>query len=218
MIGNNRKTKIIFKYLKNLAYFSIGDAMPVEKNKTYLTIIFSRYAKSGKIIRLKKGLYTTQEYVDEIQKKGIYPYYLEFLSNILYPSAYLSLEYVLSQYNMITEFTTNFTSVSINKTKVFSNKLGKFFYHKIKKELFSGFEIYKEGNFTILKATKPKALFDFLYFRKNILLDENSIEELRLNLVNLTKKDIKELEEYIHIENSRKMKVVFNHILKLWKH
>lgn len=214
----NKKTEVIISYLKDLPYFSIDDILPIEKNKVYLRIFLSRYVKSGKIIRLKKGIYATKEYIDEIEKKGIYSYYLEFVSNILYSNSYLSLEYILSQYNIITEFTTNFTSVSTNKTKFFFNKLGKFFYHKIKKELFFGFEIYKEGNFTILKATKSKALFDFLYLRKNILNNEKSIEELRLNLTNLTKKDIKELERYVNFEKSLKMENIFKYILKLWKH
>ena len=217
MIGNGTKTEYIFRFLKKLPYFCIDDILPVEKNKTYLIILLSRYAKSGKIIRLKKGLYTTKEYIEEMQKNDIYHSYLEFISNILYPSSYLSLEYILSQNNIIPEFTTNFISVTINKTKSFSNPLGNFFYHKIKKELFTGFDIYREGDFTILKATKAKALFDFLYFRKNILVDGKSIEELRLNLDVLGRKDIKELEKYINLEGSRKMEDILTHIIKLWK-
>jgi len=218
MIRNEFKTKIIFNFVKKLPYFTIDDIYPVEKNKTYLIVFLSRYTKSGKIIRLKKGVYTTREYIEEIQKKDIYPYYLEFISNILYPPSYLSLEYVLSEYNIITEFSSNFTLITTNKTNYFSNKLGNFFYHTIKKELFSGFNIYKEGSFTILKASRPKALFDFLYFRKNFLHNIETIEELRLNLNNITKKDMKVLEKFVNIEGSKKMRNILTYILKLWKH
>lgn len=218
MIGTEKKAKFIFSLIKDLPYFNIDDVSPIEKNKTYLTILFYRYSKAGKFIRLKKGLYTTNEFINRIQKNGLYPHYIEFISNILYTPSYLSMEYILSQHNIITEFTTNFTSVSLNKTKYFSNKLGKFFYHKIKKELFSGFEIYREGEFTILKATKSKALFDFLYFRKKILPNEKSIEELRLNLNSLTRMDMDEIYKYVYFENSNKMKEIFKLILKLWKH
>ena len=74
--------------------------------------------------------------------------------------------------------------VGKNKTARFSNRFGRFFYHKIKDPLFCGFDIGKDGNFTILEATKVKALFDFLYIRKTFLVDEKAIEELRLNIEN----------------------------------
>ena len=95
----------------------------------------------------------TKEYLSKISPEEINFYY-EFLANVLYSPSYLSLEYVLSEYNIITEFSSNFTLITTNKTNYFSNKLGNFFYHTIKKELFSGFNIYKEGSFTILKASK----------------------------------------------------------------
>jgi len=219
MIGNDSasKTKTISELVKTLPFFDFQDIAPVEKNRTYLAIILSRYIKSGKFIRLKKGFYTTKEYVDETQKNRSFSRYLEFLANVLYQPSYLSLEYVLSQHSLITEVAANFTSVTINKTKHFSNSLGRFFYHTVKNELFSGFNIEKEGNLTILKATKTKALFDFLYLRKNLLSDENTVEELRLNLLNLTGRDIRELKKYVDSEGSKRMKNIFNLIVELWK-
>ena len=82
------------------------------------------------------------------------------------------------------------------------------FYHKIKNTLFYGFLILKEGNFTIFKATKAKTLFDFLYLRKNEIVDESSIE-FRLNLKNISKNEFKELEKYIKLEGSKKMKEIY---------
>ncbi len=126
------------------------------------------------------------------------------------------MEYVLYRHNLITELPVNFTSVSINKTACFSNKFGLFFYHKIKSPPFCGFDIVNEGGFTILKAAK--ALFDFLYFRKSALVDEKSVEELRLNLDGFSSKDIRALEEYVNMEGSMRMKDVLNLLEKLWKH
>ncbi len=76
--------------------------------------------------------------------------------------------------------------------------------------MFCGFEIGKEGDFTILRATKAKALFDFLYLRKNLLSNRKSIKELRLNLGNLDRDSLKELKIYFNLEKSKKMKEILN--------
>jgi len=216
-MGNARITRTLFALVKNLPFFDFSDLAPVEKNRTYLAVISSRYAKSGRFVRLKKDLYVTREYLDETRKNGAFNFYLEFLAGVLYRPSYLSLEYVLSRHNLITEFTVNFTSVTTSKTKYFSNNLGKFFYHTVKEGLFTGFDITREGNFTILKATRAKALFDFLYLRKNLLPDEKAVEELRLNLDNLTAGDLRELKKYVNLEGSGKMKNIFNFLKNLWK-
>jgi hypothetical protein len=184
----------------------------VFKNKSYLKTMLSRYAKSGKIIRLKKGLYVSREYANNLEKKNTLSDYTEFLANMLHSSSYLSLDWVLYENNILTELPKNFTSMSLAKTAHFSNEFGNFFYHKIKKELFSGYIIEKKSDYAILKATKARALFDFLYLRKNILSDRKSLKELRLNLENFFKKDWKELEKYIKLERSKKMNDIFNNL------
>lgn len=213
---NKEKPKIqrIFLAAKNLPYFSFDDLASLETNKTYLKILFSRYEKSGKVIRLKKGVYVAKDYLDLVEKIDKISVYLEFLSGVLYSPSYLSLDYILYQHNLLTEIPVNFTSVSKNKTISFSNKFSNFFYHKIKDELFCGFEVVEKGDFTIFRASKAKALFDYLYLRKNLLVNKKAFEELRINLENLTKSDLKELKKYIKIENSKKMKEIFNYLAK----
>ena len=207
----NPKIKKIISLAKKLPYFGLDDLASLENNKTYLKILFSRYEKSGKVIRLKRGLYVAKEYIDNIEKTGRVSSYQEFAANILYQPSYLSLDYVLYQYNLLTDIPNNFTLITKNKTAVFLNKFGNFLYHKVKDELFCGFEIIKEGDFTILKATKAKALFDYLYLRKNILTDKRAFEELRLNLDNLNQKDLKELKKYSKIDGSKKIKEILNY-------
>jgi len=208
---NEVKIEKILELTKNLPYFTLDDLACVEKNKSYLKTLFSRREKSGDLIRLKKGLYVNSRYLsDNFNYRDFYP---ELLANVLYQPSYLSLDYILYQYNLIAEIPVNFTSVGKNKTASFHNKFGKFFYHKVKDELFTGFDMIKKDDFTILKATKAKALFDFLYLRKNILSDKKSIKELRLNLDNFNKKEKKEFKKYIEIEGSKKMKNIFE---KIW--
>lgn len=208
------KIKKIISLAEKLPYFSFDDLSPVEKDRNYLKILFSRYEKNNRLIRLKKGLYVTQKYIDNLQKSNKFSFYLEFLANILYQPSYLSLDYVLYSDEFLTELPINFTSITKNKTAIFSNKLGNFVYHKIKSDLFQGFEINKRGEFTILKASKAKAFFDFLYLRKNLLVNKEAVEELRLNLENFNKKDLKEFKKYLAIENSTRMKEIFRYLFK----
>lgn len=208
------KTKHIIEEVKSLPYFSIDDLIGLEKDKKYLKIFLHRLVNSRKIVSLKKGIYVSKDYLDEIQKRGMFSDYLEFLGTVLYSPSYLSLEYVLSQNNVLTELSWTFTLITKNKTAKFKNELGLFIYHHLKNELFCGFKIIKKANLLVYKASKAKALFDFLYLRKNILVNKKSVEELRLNLESFNRKDIKELEKYVKLENSKKIKEIFNHLFK----
>ena len=214
MRNNNSKAKEVLDLISALPYFSASALFSVAKNKTYSKIILSRYAKAGKIIRLKKGVYVSKSYLDALEKKNKLSKYLEFVSGILYKTTYLSLDWVLYENNLLTESPKNFTAMALAKTATFSNEFGNFFYHKIRRELFLGYVVLREGDLTIFKATPAKALFDFLYLRKNSLADIGAMEELRLNLENLKKTDWKELERYVKLEKSKKMKAIFDNLKK----
>lgn len=211
---NKGLAKQIKKLIFNLPYFELANLSHFKKNRNYLKILLSRYENRGEIIRLKKGFYVSAQFIEETKKKNIFSDYTEFIANKIYEPSYLSLDYVLYEHNILTEIPKNFTSVSLNKTASFFNDLGAFFYHKIKKELFLGFVIIKKANFTVLKASKAKALFDFFYFRKDALMNKKAIEELRLNLEMMNHKDWAEFKKYLKLEKSKKMTEIFN---LLWK-
>jgi predicted transcriptional regulator of viral defense system len=211
------KNRDIFILTDNLPYFSIDNFFTLQDNKNSLKMFLSRYEETKKVTRIKKGIYVNKKYLDYLEKRNKLSIYTEFITNFLYQPSYLSLEYVLYENNLLTELPTNFTSVTTKKTSIFSNHFGTFIYHKIKDSLFCGFTLKKTDSFTIYKASKSKALFDYLYLRKNLLSDRNSVEELRLNLNNLNKKDIKELKKYVNLESSVKMSLIFSLITDLWK-
>ena len=56
-------------------------------------------------------------------------------------------------------------------------------------------------------ATRAKALFDFIYLKKDNFQEfsQEEIEEMRLNLDEITKKDLKELKKYIDLSKDKKM-------------
>ncbi len=203
--SSNPRIKRIISLTEGLPLFSLDDLAPIEQDKNYLKTLLRRYEARGKLVRLKKGIYTTQSYLDGLEKTGRLSAYLEFLAGRLYPTSYLSLEYVLYEHGLLTEVPVNYTLVSNRKTAHFANPLGKFFYHQIRKELFKGFDTIRKFDFIIFKATAAKALFDFLYLRRNRLDSREEIGELRLNLDQLKKGDLKELRSCFKLEGSVKM-------------
>ena len=203
---------IIRETAYNLPYFAMEDLFPIDISGAYLKILLYRFARNKEIIRLKRGVYVAKEYIDKIEKEGNLNSYLEFLAVKMYEPTYLSAEYVLSEHGILTENIQAFTGVSRNKTKKFINNFGVFNYKHMKDDLFTGFNVVKKGRFLISKASLAKALFDFLYLRKNIISNEESFLEFRLNAGNITNKDIKELKRYVDIEGSLKMKKIFNFI------
>jgi len=192
MRNDDIRTKRILNLVSVLPSFGAADLSPIGEKQAYLNIILSRQVKRGAMVRLRRNSY------------------VEFVANTLYAPSYLSLEYVLHEHNMLTEIPRNITSVGLRKTDQFSNDLGTFIYHTIREELFVGFKVIKKSNFSILKATKAKALFDFLYFRKQLLVDKRAVKELRLNLDEFAENDFKELKGYVATEKSPRMKEILN--------
>jgi predicted transcriptional regulator of viral defense system len=210
----NSKASTILNSLKALPYFRLEDLTGLCSDKSYLKIICSRYAQKGKLIRLKKNLYTSQDFLTETQRRNTLSSYTEFLANLLYPPSYLSLEYILYQYQILTDVPQHFTSVTPRKTNHFTNALGTFYYHTLQNKLFYGYTIELKNNYQIATATKSKALFDYLYLRKNILTSPRALKELRLNLNQIASKDRRELKRFIEHEGSQKMKSIFSN---LWR-
>lgn len=208
------KSKKIKEAIENLPYFTISDLAPLEKDKNYLKVLLYRLSRQGKIRSLKRGMYASEKFLESINRKNAINEYAEFVGNIIYEPSYLSLEYVLEKYGVLSESVNSLTLVSEKKTNKFFNYLGVFKFHNIKKDLFIGFTIKKKGDFFVAEATLAKAMFDFLYFRKNILSSDEQIDELRLNLDSFARKDIRELEKYVNLEKSKKMREIFNYLMK----
>jgi len=211
MKEKEKKSERISKAIRSMPYFSVENLFSLGLGEDYIKIHLSRLKKRGEIIALKRGVYVSRFYVENIRQKSLNTY-LEFLANELYSPSYLSGEYVLSESNLLSEAYYGFSSVSLKKTKKFANELGSFYYHNIKKELFTGYNVTKRGDFYISKATPAKALFDYLYLRKNLIINHSYFRELRLNLENLKKKDIIEFKKYLKVEGSSKMKEIYNYL------
>ena len=194
--------------------FTLDDLASIESDKGYLRILLSRYVKSGAVYRLKKGLYVTKEYIDRIEKSCRTGVYAEFLAGVLYEPSYLSLEYILHRHGLITESPAIITAVARKKTAVFATSFGTYRYHTIRPLLFTGFTSKRDGDYIIFRASAAKALFDFLYLRKNNLANAEAIRELRINFDVCKESDKRELARYIKLEGSARMRNIFT---ALWK-
>lgn len=118
----------------------------------YAAIILMRLANEHAIVHLARGRWAYDNSVDPL-----------LLPNVLsYPMmSYISLYSALYYHGMIDQIPSVVFAISNGKTKIFHTPLGTVSLHKIKSELFTGYETY--GNHSLLMATPEKALFDTLY-------------------------------------------------------
>ena len=192
------------KNLENLSYFnSTTISQYVDIRRSSLFADMSRWLKSGILIQLKKGLYVTSNFYNRSADKNTY---MEFLANKLREPSYLSLEYVLQKYSIMTESVYSITSITLKTGRVYNNGLGLFIYRNIKEELFTGFNIIERNGFIIKEATKSKALFDWLYLKLLRIkeIDLELLKSFRLNLDSFKENDYRELKKYCKLADIKK--------------
>lgn len=172
----------------------------------------TRFIKSGYLVLLKSGLYTSKEY---LIRNNINNDYLFFIANSLRQPSYVSLETILLKYNVLTDVTYNVWSITTKVPRKYKNKLGYFLYKQIKPGLFTGYVVKKAENGNILfEATKSKALFDYIYYKADSIKINtgNLVEDLRLNLDEFKSSDWKEIKEYCKLANIKKINLIFENI------
>lgn len=207
----------ILQKLENLPYFSKGNLRLFQNNSNYsFDRNIKNWQKKNFIKKLKNGLYVTEKFI--LQEKNI-TQYVEMMANLLVYPSYISCEYVLQKNNMLTEAVYGFTSIATKSTRTVENFLGNFRYYNLKKELFTGFQdapyFYKETKIFI--ATRAKALFDFIYLKKNRYqnFSPEEIEEMRFNFDEWRRRDMIELKKYIRLSKNRKMENFYKNLCRL---
>lgn len=192
---------------------SVLEALFPKESYENLKIRVSQLSRSGKLIRIKRGMYVLDQ---NFQSYKNYPEYLAVIACLIKPPAYLSLDYVLRKYNVLTEATYGYTLITTKKRALITSKLGSFRFYEMSKSLFTGYNSYKFLDYEYYEATKAKALFDWLYYRTGtIMIDKpgiNLVEDLRLNLESFTKEDFLELQSYTKLGRPQKalIKIIEN--------
>jgi predicted transcriptional regulator of viral defense system len=131
------------------------------------------WQKKGYVIRLRNQYYMLSE--SKIDEDCLF-----YVSNKIYSPSYVSMESALDFYGVIPEGVYSIQGVSTRKTNTFSSKLGLFNYQSIRKELYFGYQLVKQGSATFRIASLEKGVLDFLYLRSDID-DYDSFEALRWN-------------------------------------
>ncbi len=182
----------------NLLIFNKNSLKLLEKDANSLNFNLKYWQKNKSIISLKNGTYVFRANYEQEKDKDSY---LEYLANQLLKPSYLSLEYVLAKYQIMTEPVRALSSISLKGARDFKNELGTWRYYNLPKKLFIGFNFKRFRGQDVIIATKAKALFDFLYlrFRRGAIPKIETIEKLRLNLENLNRKEKKEFYSYFNL-------------------
>lgn len=202
------KYKSELERLSVLPYFdnvTIDNLLGISRQN--LQMFTTRAVARGQFIRLKRGIYVTQNYYKLEKGSSNYP---EFLSNMIYAPSYLSLEYILQKYSVLTESVFAYTALTVKKTVKITNPVGNFLYTNINKKQFTGFNIVSKGKYQIYEATLAKALYDYLYFfiKSRNIINKELIESLRLNLDEVDTNTWDEFKSYVNSLGGRKMKKV----------
>ena len=121
---------------------------------------FSRFAKRGILLELKRGFYAFSE---PYRTRPLNPLQL---AQALYAPSYISELWALSWYGVIPEKVTLITSVTTRATRTFKNALGEYRYRTIDGRFFHSWQTEEILSAEVRIATPEKALLDLWYLEK----------------------------------------------------
>ena len=151
--------------------------MAVEVNRTDLGRQLSRWVKSGKLIQLRRSLYTLPE---QFRRTSPHPF---LVANRLKHASYVSLQSALEYHGLIPEYVPTVTSVTTGRPETLFTPLGNFIFKHVKTVLFSDYRMADLGDGQSAYVAGPeKALTDLLYLTPHSD-SPGYIEELRLQNV-----------------------------------
>lgn len=141
----------------------------LEKEGEDLNYWIKKLTREQFLLPLKKGFYTSKPYQDGfIRDPEQSELYWLYIANTLRSPSYVSLEYMLSKYNIIPESATAITSVTRKSSRTYATEKVTFIYRSLKIGYYFGYRFLVLGTtgLTVRLAYPFKALFDFLYFKK----------------------------------------------------
>ncbi len=153
--------------------------------------------QTGKIIRLKKGLYVVSPSVSKVLLS------LGVIANHLYSPSYVSMHWALRFYGLIPEAVYLVTSMTTKHARSFETPVGRFDYTFMNAEAFPiGVELASEEGNQFLIATPEKALCDLIANSLKVNLrylkevEGFFTEDLRLEMDEFLKMDVSIFRQY----------------------
>lgn len=133
----------------------VGDVDPRD-----ITRQLSRWTSSGKLVQLRRGLYTFGG-AEARGRRSPDPYEI---ANRLVPGSYVSLSSVLARESLIPEYVPTTTSVTVGRTARYVTPLGTFVYQHVRPSMLWGYEAAIGSAARSVRVAVPeKALIDLVY-------------------------------------------------------
>lgn len=193
--------------VKDLPAFETGFLLSGDVNANYLRKQISLWVNSGKIVQLKRGLYTLAPPFQQVKP---HPF---FLANRLQPASYVSFQSALLYYGLIPEHVPVTTSATTKKTRFWETPPGTFSYRHIKVVWFNNYTRINLGeNQTAFIANPEKAVLDLILLEP----ESGSVEYIQgLRLQNLHVLDINKMKRLVEKSRKPKLARAFKHIAQL---
>jgi len=166
----------------------------------------SRWVKSGKVYKLRRGLYAL---APPYQKCKPHPF---LVANYLQRGSYVSLQSALARYSLIPEVTYVTTSVSHGRPEKIETPLGVFEFRHLKRDLLFGYELQDLGGQSAFIATPEKALLDLIYLQPG---GEKEAYLTELRLQNLDQLNPERLRVYTERFKMLKMRTAVERIIDM---
>jgi len=171
-----------------------------------IRVQLSRWVKTGRIYRLRRGLYSI---APPYQRRQPHPF---LVANRLKKASYVSLQSALSFYGLIPEVVNTTTSVSTGRPERLETPLGVYEFRHIKTELLFGFQMTGLGGQSALIATPEKALLDLIYLQPG---GDSAAYLKELRLQNMEKLDKDLLRRQSEKFDTPKLKNAVTKLLRL---
>jgi len=138
--------------------FRTGFLAPGKETLAEVRMQLSRWVKTGRLIKLKKGLYTLAQ---PYRKVTPHPF---LIANAIKKASYVSMQSAMGHYGMIPEYVPAVTSVTTQRPEWVETSLGHFVFRHVKKNWFHGYRQTDLGSGQrAFIAIPEKALLDLVY-------------------------------------------------------
>ncbi len=142
----------------NEPVFRTGFLAASDESLAELRRQLSRWARAGRLIQLKKGLYTLAA---PYRKVIAHPF---VLANAMKKASYVSTQSALAYYGMIPEYVPAVTSVTTQRPEQVETPPGRFVFRHIKNDWFHNYKQKELGSDQkAFVATPEKALLDLVH-------------------------------------------------------
>ena len=155
---------------------------------------------SGKVIRLKKGLYVVDPSVSRVALST------ELIANHVYAPSYVSMSSALRYYGLIPETVYTIQSMTIKHSRSFETPIGRFDYTFINREAFHiGITSINKQSYAFLMATPEKALCDLIANSPQVNLryakdvEVYLEDDIRMDIDDFRNMDISVFEHYAEV-------------------